>query len=53
MITDEREVIIMTRVREFFDDVVTNVAFAFAMARDVKRALKEERENEKLCLYIN
>jgi hypothetical protein len=39
-------------MKVFFNDMVSVVTFAFQMARDVNKYLKEERAREMLCLEL-
>ena len=42
----------MSKVLVLCKDVCNNVVFAVTMAIDVSRYLKEERDNDKLCLQV-
>jgi hypothetical protein len=42
----------MSNFKVFFTDCCNSVVFAFSMARDVSKYLREEKKNERLCLTL-
>ncbi len=43
----------MSNYKTFFTDCYNNVVFAIAMARDVRKYLREEKNNNGLWLELN
>lgn len=42
----------MSKIREFCIDCQNIIVFAATLAIDVRKYLKEEKKNEKLCLQM-
>ena len=42
----------MTNYKTFITDCCNSIVFALTMARDVRKFLKEEKKNDKLCLEL-